>query len=269
MTLARRVIPILELDGSGAVAGGFRRGGLEVPHFQAVALFHAQDGADEVWVRLKEPDRRGAGGLFEPLRALRERLFVPLVAWGAVRSVADARLLIGLGADRVVVECMEESPDDPVGFVGDIVRAIGPDRVSVALVTRRIAAGGRLAWELCRSGGEGTGQDAVATALALERAGAGELVLVPFYHGVSAPEFVVHDGDLVDTLASALPVPVLSVGKDKEPLHMAPPLLMGADGVASARLFRGGNVTVAEAKAALRGMGIPLRPPVAPYALAG
>lgn len=266
MTLARRVAPILEIDPQGALRTRYVRGGMEMPYVEAVAGYLVQDGADEIWLRLRGADARGAAGLFEPLKALEKRVFVPVVAWGAVRSPADARLLVGLGAERVVVDCLDEAVEDPIGFVEIIARAIGPDRVTAALVTRRVVSQGRVAWELCRPDGASTGQDAVATAVTLASVGAGEIAIQPHYSGIAALEAgVVHDADLVDTLLSALAVQVISVGEDREPADMVTPLLMGADGVASARLFADGSVSVVDAKAALAEYGIPLRPPYPPY----
>lgn len=268
MTLARRVVPILDVTPEGAAATSFVRGGLEVPHFEAIARFHAQDGADEVWLRLVEPDARGAAGLFEPLNALRERLFVPLVAWGSVRSAADARLLVGLGAERVVVDALGDPTLDPYALTRDLALAVGSDRLSVAVVVRRVVVPSRrVVWELCMPSGEGTGQDALGAILALVGAGAGEVVVVPQYLPSEGPPRIAHDADLVDALLPSLSVPVVSVGDDKDPADMAATLLMGADGTASATLFADGSVSVSQTKRALAEYGIPLRPPTPPYAV--
>lgn len=268
MTLARRVVPILDVTPDAAPAVPFTRGGLDVPHLEAVAMYHAADGADELWLRLVRPDARGAAALFEPLNALRERLFVPVVAWGSVSSAADARLLVGLGAERVIVDLTRDAKGDALGLVRDVALGVGPDRVSVAVMVRRVALmGGSVRWEVCNADGEGTGQDAEATALALASAGVGELVLVPWFMPPDGPARAAHDADLVDALLPALHIPVVSVADDKDPADMAAALLIGADGVASATLFADGSVTVARAKQVLSEYGIPLRQAAAPYTL--
>lgn len=265
MTLARRVAPILQVDPQGELCGRYVRGGMDVPWIEAVARFHVQDGADEIWVRLSHADMRGAGGLFEPIKALERRVFVPLVAWGAIHSPADARLLIGLGAQRVIIDALDDEIDEPIAFVESIAKAVGPDRVSVALLTRRVARRGRVGWELCRKGGASSGHDAVATAVSLANAGAGEIVIQSQFEGLATPDVVVHDADLVDTLLSVMPIQLVSAGNDQEPTTMVTPLLMGADGVATSQLFASGAVTVADAKALLASFGIALRPARPPY----
>ncbi|MFZ9889729.1 MAG: HisA/HisF-related TIM barrel protein, partial [Myxococcota bacterium] len=247
MTLARRVIPIIDVTAEAAPALPYTRGGLDVPFLEAVARYHANDGADELWLRLVHPDARGAAALFEPLNALRERLFIPVVAWGSVGSPADARLLVGLGAERVVVDITPHAGGEALGLVHDIAQSIGSDRVSVAMLVRRVATKRRVRWELCSPTGEGSGHDAQSAAQTLAAAGAGELIVVPWYLPPEGPPRAAHDADLVDALLSLLSIPLVSVGDDREAADMAAALLIGADGVASSTLFSDGGVTVAGA----------------------
>lgn len=266
MTLARRIAPILEMNAQGELLTQYRRGGMDVRFVESVGTYHVQDGADEIWLRLRGPDARGAGGLFEPLKGLARRVAVPLVAWGAIRSLADARLLVGLGAERVVLDFDELRNPEPGALIEQLARALGPARISVALTTRRMLKGGRIGWELCSASGESLGHDAIATTVRLANQGAGEIIVQPYYQGLAAPDVVVHDAELVDTLMNVLVVQLVSVGEDREATDMVTPLLMGADGIASARLFAEGNVSIADAKQTLAGFGIPLRAPNPPYA---
>ena len=119
--------------------------------------------------------------------------------------------------------------------------------------------GGR---EVCDKEGLGSGRDAMVLFGELAAAGAGELVILP---RPAPDQTVIHDGDLVETLAESLPLQVVSVGEDRTTDDLATPLLMGADGIASARLFASGALRVDEVKAALESWGIPVRPTKAPY----
>ncbi len=265
MTLARRIAVIVDCDGEGAVASPYTRGGMDIAYAESVASFHVQDGADEVWLRLTHPGPRGVAGLFERMNALSQRVFVPVVAWGPVDGPSDARLLLSFGADRVVVELGHVAHGDPVDHIEKISAAIGKDRVSAALVVRRVASEKGLVWELCDEQGQGTGRNAVALARALPHHGAGEIVLRALFPGIDPQEGVVHDGDLIEEVSSWLDVPVVSVGDDRRPADMAEALLMGADAVASPTLFRDGSTTVAAVKRALKELGVTLRPPRPPY----
>jgi imidazole glycerol phosphate synthase subunit HisF len=273
VTIAKRVAPIILIGPDGTPADPYTRGGMEVPHLEAIARFHEGDGADEIWLRLAHADERGAAALFDPVRAVRSRVSIPIVVWGAVRSSADARLLVGLGADRVIVDEADPNIDDVEAAVADIASAIGTACLGVALITRRRvkdlekwSSTRAVAWELCRLDGEPRGEDAVARASALTKAGAGEVVLQPWLQGFKAGGATGHDPELVDRLLSMTPHQVVSVGQDHDPADMVPALLMGADGVASWTLFADGQCTVADTKRRLEEFGIPLRPVIAPYA---
>ena len=261
MTIAPRIIPILDVDPEGRIEGGFLRGGLDLAHAKPAVLYLVSEGADEIWLRLARPDQRGAADLFELIRMIQPTLFVPLVVGGAIASASDARLLIGLGAERVIVECSHLGLGDPVARVEEMVNAVGSDRVVAELVVRRVAAAESYTWEFCDHLGEGTEQDAFNLLQEICRAGAGEIVLNPYFKGALTG----HATDLVERLSTVASVQVLSIGLEKEPADMATPLLMGADGVATRQLFNDGSHTVADVKNMLRGFGIPVRPVPGPF----
>lgn len=261
MSLARRLSAIVDFDISGRALGGYERGGMLIDYVETVARYLAAEGVDEVWLHLVTPDDRGAAALFEPLKALASDLFIPLVAWGAVSNASDARLVCGMGADRVVVAASDPNLPDVVQVVRAIAQSVGPDRVSAAVMVRRVAEGKSFAWEACDIGGQGTGRDAIAFLEELRSAGAGELVLIPSHEG----ELAAHPTGLVERLAATMEVQVVSMGFEREPADLAAPLLIGADAVATAVLFRDGKTTVEEVKKMLTAMGVPVRPAGPPY----
>jgi imidazole glycerol phosphate synthase subunit HisF len=251
--LAKRICAIIPCDESGKPRAKFEKGGLVADFLEAIAAFLEKDGADEVWLRLDVANKEDArpNALYGPLAVLERRVFVPLVAWAPAPTPADARLLLGFGADRVVIDANLGLPD-PVGFIAKVAQTTGPDRVVAALSVRRIVADKGVGWELTDPAGEGTQIDAIVLAERLAAAGACEILLVP---SVPAPqsERVVHDGELIEQVSSRLSVPVLSVGDDRDPSDIAAALLMGADGVASP-MFRTGSPTVASTKDALKAL---------------
>jgi cyclase len=264
VTIARRICAVVDVDARGRARVTPRDVDTDDAVHIAQALVHA--GADELWLRalpsvVTSPpglDASSVPALIEAVRALRDRIFVPLVAWAPVDSASDAKLLIDLGADRVVVERLG---DDPVLHLRSLVEVVGPDRVSVALHVRRVAAEKGVAWELLDEDGTGTGRDAIDLIQQLPDAGAAEVVLVPTARseeGFVSPG-VVHDGDLVEAVASSLWIPVVSVGEDRSPDDMAPALLMGADGVACMGLWGAGTTALDVVKRALNAYGIPVR----------
>lgn len=268
MTLARRLCALVPCDDGGKPRKRFTKGGLDVDFIEAIANHLGNDGADEVWLRVDTTTTVGAPGvtgrgpnaLYQPLAVLEKRTFVPVVAWASAPTPADARLLLGFGADRVVVDANLglADPNGPLGFIARVCQTTGADRVVAALSVRRFVGDKGVVWELVDPQGQGTGLDAIVLAERMPRVGACEILLVP---SVPAPtsERLVHDGELIERVSSMSSVPVLSVGDDREVADLATPLLMGADGVVSA-LFATGSPTVAEGKDALKEFGLPLRP---------
>lgn len=262
MTLAKRVCAMVPCDETGKPRVRFTKGGLDVDFIEAIANHLANDGADEVWLRLDPSDAstasgRGPNALYNPLAVLEKRTFVPIVAWASAPTPADARLLLGFGADRVVVDAHLGLPD-PAGFLARVVQTTGPDRVTAALSVRRFVGDKGVLWELVDANAAGTGIDAIVLAERLAAVGVSEILLVP---SVLAPqsERLVHDGELIEQVSSFSSIPVLSTGDDRELADLATPLLMGADGVVST-LFASGEPTVAAGKRALAEYGLALRP---------
>lgn len=268
MTLAKRICAVVPCDETGRPKRRFVKGGLEVDFIEAIANHLANGGAEEVWLRVDGAGlsvapvpggapNRGPNALYSPLAVLEKRTFVPVVAWASAPTPADARLLLGFGADRVVVDVNLGLPD-PLGFIQRVVQTTGPDRVTAALAVRRFVGDKGVVWELVDAQGQGTGINAITLAHRLPSVGACEILLVP---SVPAPqsERLVHDGELIEQVSAMSSVPVLSVGDDRELADLAAPLLMGADGVVSA-LFATGQPTVEAGKAALREYGLALRP---------
>lgn len=263
MTLAKRICALVPCDESGKPRRRFVKGGLDVDFIEAIANHLANDGAEEVWLRVDPSTTAGPGvgrgpnALFSPLAVLEKRTFVPVVAWASAPTPADARLLLGFGADRVVVDVNLGLPD-PLAFIARVAQTTGPDRVTAALAVRRFVGDKGVVWELVDPQGQGTGINAISLAERLPAVGACEILLVP---SVPAPqsERLVHDGELIEQVSAMSSVPVLSVGDDREVADLAAPLLMGADGVVSA-LFAGGVPTVEAGKSALKEYGLALRP---------
>lgn len=256
--MAKRLCALVSCDDSGRPRVPFRKGGMEIDFIEAVAHHLANDGADEVWLRLDPvlEGARGAKALYAPLGVLERRTFVPVVAWAHAPSPADARLLLGFGADRVVVDAHLGLPD-PAGFIARVVQTTGPDRVTAALTVRRFVGDKEVFWELVDAQGKGTGIDAILLAERVVAVGACEILLVP---SVLAPqsERLIHDGELIERVSSFSSIPVLSTGDDRELADIATPLLMGADGAVTS-LFSTGNPTITEGKKALAEYGLALR----------
>jgi cyclase len=113
---------------------------------------------------------------------------------------------------------------------------------------------------VCTHGGRTpTGLDAVAWAVEAARRGAGEILLTSMDRDGTRDGF---DLELTAAVSDAVGVPVIASGGVGTLDHPADGVLEGrADAVLAASIFHFGEHTVAEAKAAMAGRGVTVRPP--------
>jgi cyclase len=248
----KRVIPCLDVDGGRVVKGvGFldlRDAGDPVE----LASRYDAAGADElVFLDITATsDRR------EPVVALARRaaeeVFIPFTMGGGIRSAADAQAVLDAGADKVSVNSAAlERPE----LIDELATTFGSQCVVLAVDAKHRGDG---TWEPYLAGGRrATGRDAVAWAQEAVGRGAGEILLTSMDRdGTEAG----YDLALTSAVAGSVSVPVIASGGAGRLEDLAPAIEAGADAVLCASIFHYGRHTVAEAKRALAGSGIPVRP---------
>lgn len=293
--LTVRVIPCLDVSGGRVVKGVRFQDLRELGDPAEAALRYAEQGADEI-VFLDigaAPEERGTA--LDWVRRTAERVFVPLTVGGGVRSVDDARALLGAGADKVGVNTAAvERPE----LLTELARRFGSQCVVLSIDARRVPAGsppgttgsepvgpgrrvrpgapeqgdgvspddtGRgvtdekaAAWEVVTRGGRRpTGRDAVAWAREGVERGAGEILLTSIDADGTRSGY---DLELLRRISRKIPVPVIASGGAGRPEHLARALEAGAAAVLAASIFHEGSWTVAQVKELLAAEGFPVRP---------
>ena len=128
--------------------------------------------------------------------------------------------------------------------------------IAVARVDARNVGPGR--WEIYTHGGrKPTGIDAVEHAKRLASLGAGEILLTSMDRDGTRDGY---DLALTRAVSDAVPVPVIASGGVGNVGHLVDGVLKGgASAVLAASIFHFGQHSVAEAHAALRAAGLPVR----------
>src|SRR5262249_55809619 len=146
----------------------------------------------------------GCGPHLDVIRDVASECFMPLACGGGVRSLNDARSLYALGIEKVVLNTHAvERPS----LVSEIAAVYGRQSVVVAIDIRRNPRG---RYEVVtRSATRGAGIDAVAHALAMVEAGAGELLVNAVDRDGTLQGY---DLELIRRVADAVPVPVIACG---------------------------------------------------------
>ncbi len=249
--MTRRVIPCLDCRDGRVVKGvrfqSLRDSGDPIE----LASTYAAQGADEIVLLDISATPEGRSHHLDTVRAVRERLAIPLTCGGGVRGADDARALLEAGADMVAVNTAAVTRP---ALVTEIAARFGSQCAVLAIDAARAGAG----WEVViRSGAERTGRDAVAWARDGERLGAGEVLLTSWDRDGTR---LGYDLELIRAVGDAVNVPVVASGGASSAEHLALALAAGADAVLAASIFHEGDATVSAIKAALSARGCAVRP---------
>ena len=254
MSLAKRIIPCLDVAGGRVVKGvqfeNLRDAGDPVE----VARRYDAEGADELAFLDIRASIESRGLLYDMIEAVADQVFIPLTVGGGVNTVDDIRALLNAGADKVSINTAAiRNP----GFVSEASTHYGAQCIVAAIDARRRDAGG---WEVYTHGGRtATGLDAVAWAREVAARGAGEIVLTSMDQDGARAGF---DLALTRAVADAVDVPVIASGGVGALSHLVDGIREGgADAVLAASIFHYGEFSIGDAKAAMRAAGIEVREP--------
>ena len=257
MTLAKRIIPCLDVTAGRVVKGvnflELRDAGDPVE----VARRYDEQGADEITFLDITATSDGRDLILPIIEAVASTVFIPLTVGGGVRAVADVRRLLNAGADKVSIN--SAAITEPA-LVHEAARKFGSQCIVVAIDAKRTGntANGASGWEVYTHGGrKATGLDAVAWARKMEELGAGEILLTSMDRDGTKSGF---DLALTAAVSDAVGISVIASGGVGGLQDLANGILEGhADAVLAASIFHYGQHTVQEAKQFMSARGIPMR----------
>ena len=262
MTLARRIIPCLDVKDGRVVKGinflELRDAGDPVE--QAAA--YERQGADELCYLDISASPEGHSTIVDIVRRTADQVFMPLTVGGGVRSIADAERLLEAGADKIAVNTAAiRTPQ----LVSDIAARFGNQAIVVAVDAKRKARGTDEdphapydgGWEVYSHGGRTPeGLDALAWCRQCADLGAGELLVTSMDRDGTGKGY---DLELIHNIATTVTVPVIASGGVGVLADLADGLQAGADAVLAASIFHFGKHTIGEAKQFLADRGLAIR----------
>ncbi|MBN1824459.1 MAG: imidazole glycerol phosphate synthase subunit HisF [Endomicrobiales bacterium] len=247
-----RIIPTLLYKESTLVKGvsfdSWRRVGSLM---QAIKVYNMREVDELVFLDIKATEE-GRKPDFRLVDDFADECFMPLSVGGGIRDIEDVRLLLEVGADKVVVNTAAvENP----GIVKQIANKFGSQCVVVS-IDYKYKTGGE-AKVVVQSGKKGTDIDPVEHARSAEKLGAGEIMLTSVDLDGTMKGY---DIQMTRKVSDAVSIPVIASGGAGNYEHMEKAVKDGgASAIAAASIFHFTEQTPLEAKQYLRKKGISVR----------
>jgi cyclase len=267
MPLAKRIVPCLDVTCGTVVKGinflNLKKAGDPVE----LAKRYSDEGADELVfldITASSDNRDILRGVVE---GVARAISIPFTVGGGIRNVADARLVLCSGADKVSVNTATVENPQVITRLADV---FGQQCVVVAIDAkrRREQVEGRITvetrdgpvwFEVYTYGGrKPTDIDAVGWAVRAAELGAGEFLVTSMDKDGTEDGY---DIELTRTISEKVNVPVIASGGAGKPEHFVEVFAAGkADAALAASVFHYNKYPVPVIKEFLRKQGVIVRP---------
>lgn len=202
--LRTRVIPCLLLRGEGLVKTvRFKEPRYVGDPINAIRIFNDKE-VDELILLDITASREGRGPAFGAIRDFASECFMPVGYGGGIRSLADAREVLALGIEKVILNTMALRRPE---LIAELSREFGAQAVVVSIDARKKLLGGYEV--MAAAGSEKTGLAPVDHAKRMVALGAGEIFLNAIDRDGTGSGY---DIALVRSVAQAVQVPVIACG---------------------------------------------------------
>ncbi len=256
MSLAKRIIPCLDVDNGRVVKGvkfvDIRDAGDPVE----IARRYDREGADEITFLDITATHDNRDTIVHVVEQVASEVFIPLTVGGGIRTLDDIRRMLNAGADKVGINSAAVFNPD---FVREAAERFGSQCIVVAIDAKKVSQPGEESrWEIFTHGGrKPTGIDAIAWAKKMVAYGAGEILLTSMDRDGTREGF---DLPLTRAISEAVTVPVIASGGVGNLDHLADGVIEGkADAVLAASIFHFAEYTIEQAKRHMAARGIEVR----------
>ncbi len=256
MSLAKRIIPCLDVDNGRVVKGvkfvDIRDAGDPVE----VARRYDREGADEITFLDITATHDNRDTIVHVVEQVASEVFIPLTVGGGIRTLEDIRRMLNAGADKVGINSAAVANPE---FVKQAADKFGSQCIVVAIDAKKVSQEGEEnRWEIFTHGGrKPTGINAVEWAVRMKEYGAGEILLTSMDRDGTKSGF---DLVLTKAVSDAVSIPVIASGGVGNLDHLADGIIEGkADAVLAASIFHFAEYTIEQAKRHMQARGIEVR----------
>lgn len=199
-----RIIPKLEIKGPNLVKGVHLEGLRVLGKPEDRAYQYYLDGADElIYIDIVASLYR-RNNILDIVRRTADRIFIPLIVGGGIRSVEDVRDAMRAGADKVAINTAALADPD---LIQRCAERFGSQCIVVSIEARKRRDGVYEA--LTDNGRQQTGIDVFKWAHAAYKLGAGELLITSIDRDSTGKGY---DLELVSKISELVPIPLIACG---------------------------------------------------------
>ena len=252
MTLAKRIIPCLDVAGGRVVKGVNFKDLVDAGDPVELAKKYNLEGADELTFLDISASIEERATTLEIVRQTAEQVFIPLTVGGGIRSAENVNELLRAGADKVSINTAAISRPELINEISD---RFGNQVLVLSVDARRAET--KSGFEVTTHGGRNSsGLDALAWIEEGILRGVGEILLNSMDADGTKSGF---DIEMLKAVREISSVPVIASGGAGKLSDFAQAIEAGADAVLAASVFHFGEFTITDVKKDLARNGFPIR----------
>ena len=251
MSVAKRIIPCLDVDKGRVVKGINFVDIVDAGDPVEIAKKYDKEGADEITFLDITASHEGRDNILCVVEQVANEVFIPLTVGGGVKSFSDVRDLLSVGADKVTINTAAVANPD---LINEVTDKIGRQCIVVAVDIKK----SKKKYNVFTHGGRNkTKLDAVNWCLECQARGAGEILLTSMDKDGTKEGF---DNEILYEISNKLSIPVIASGGAGSLQHLYDAISQGkADAVLAASIFHFGEYSITQAKDFLRDKGVFVR----------
>ena len=252
MTLAKRVIPCLDVAAGRVVKGVNFQNLIDAGDPVELAKFYGSAGADELTFLDISASVEDRSTTLDVVSRTAEQVFIPLTVGGGIREVGDVDRLLRAGADKVSINTAAILRPE---LINEIADRFGNQVLVLSVDARRGATSS--GFEVTTHGGRtGTGIDALEWITGAAQRGIGEILLNSMdADGTRAG----YDTEMIQKVREITHVPLIASGGAGQLEDFSRALAAGADALLAASVFHFQTFSITQVKDDLALHGYPVR----------
>ncbi|CAN2236273.1 HisF Imidazoleglycerol-phosphate synthase [actinobacterium SCGC AAA044-D11] len=252
MTLAKRIIPCLDVAGGRVVKGVNFKDLKDAGDPVELAKKYDLEGADELTFLDISASVEARETTLEIVRKTAEQVFIPLTVGGGIRSAENVNELLRAGADKISINTAAIARPNLINEISD---RFGNQVLVLSVDARRAPT--KSGFEVTTHGGrESAGLDALTWIEDAILRGVGEILLNSMDADGTKSGF---DIEMLSAVRKISSVPVIASGGAGKISDFAEALNAGADAVLAASVFHFGELRILDVKNDLAKRGFPIR----------